>query len=656
MKNTEGVILNNRYKIEELAGSGGMARVYRAKDLQSDRILAIKSLKDEFLDDQEFVRRFDLEARAAASLSHPNIVKVFGIGEDKGMRYIAQQYIHGQSLKDEIADVGKLNWQVAAPIAIQIALALEHAHERGIIHRDIKPGNILLTKEGVAMVTDFGIARAVNTNTVTMTAGNALGSVHYFSPEQAKGTLVDNRTDIYSLGILMYEMLTGEVPFDGDSAVTIAVRHLQEAPKPPRELEPSIPQGMEDIILRCLQKSPSDRYQNTRELIDDLDRFMIEPEGRYGIIHQEVKNEKEASLVTPLPTQIEGRNFEKLVDLERNIEKRRMSRIRDLVLVIALLILAGVALFLAGNYLLDRMDNGTFTTTTNQNIFTVPNFENSALEEVANYLRSEGINFKVNHNSSETLAAGYIISQSIAPNTEISRDGTHITGNELILTVSQGSEFTVVPDVTSMNLEEAIGVLTSEEYGFIVSQQRRPDASSEKGTILLVNPGVGTRVRKGERIDLIISDGPNMGAIPNVLRQGVEQAKTRLESSGFSVVIEVPANLADVEDLYVVEMNPEAGTRDFVGTITLRAGTYAEANPTPTPIPTTTRATTTTTTTAPTTTEPTTTEPTTTEPTTEPTTPAPTPTPTTEPTTLAPAPTPAPTVPSTPAPSSSIVE
>ena len=249
-----GTILNNRYKILELAGTGGMAKVYKATDLNTGEVVAIKTLKSEYNDDLEFVRRFDLEARAAASLSHPNIVNVYGVGEDNGVKYIVQEYVNGKSLKEKLEETGKMDWRLAVPIVIQIALALEHAHSQSIVHRDIKPANILITPDGVCMVTDFGIARATNSNTVSMTGGTALGSVHYFSPEQARGGAVDHRSDVYSLGILMYELLTGEVPFDGESSVAVAVKQLQEEPVKPRELESSIPQGLEDIILRCMQK------------------------------------------------------------------------------------------------------------------------------------------------------------------------------------------------------------------------------------------------------------------------------------------------------------------------------------------------------------------------------------------------------------------
>ena len=336
----KGRILSNRYEIIEQAGRGGMAEVYKARDFESGEIVAIKALKPEFNDDDEFVKRFDLEARAAASLSHPNIVNVYGVGEDRNIRYIVQEYIEGRSLKEELQDKGKLDWRIAVPVVIQIALALEHAHSQSIIHRDIKPANILITEDGVCIVTDFGIARAVNANTVTMTGSNALGSVHYFSPEQARGGIVDHRSDIYSLVILLYELVTGQSPYNADTSVAIALQHLQEQATLPTELEPSIPKGLEDIILRCIAKNPDDRYENSRALIDDLDNFMINPNSRYGRRRQV---QEQVSAATPGPTVTgsvqDGQSLQKVIDLEDSIGSRRRSRNVDAIITVIVIII-----------------------------------------------------------------------------------------------------------------------------------------------------------------------------------------------------------------------------------------------------------------------------------------------------------------------------
>ena len=227
----EGLVLGNRYRIIRLLGRGGMADVYLASDLLEHMDVAVKILKAEFSTDAEFLRRFESEARAVSSLSHPNIVQVFGIGEENGIHYMVMEFIEGITLKELLQQCVRLDWDAAVPIAIQIGLALEHAHRKGIIHRDIKPQNIMITPDVKAKVTDFGIARASSVNTITMTGGGALGSVHYFSPEQARGGMVGEKSDIYSLGILLYELVTGVLPFDGDTSVSIAIKHLQENPQ-----------------------------------------------------------------------------------------------------------------------------------------------------------------------------------------------------------------------------------------------------------------------------------------------------------------------------------------------------------------------------------------------------------------------------------------
>lgn len=623
----EGIILNHRYKIESLAGQGGMARVYKATDLESGHTVAIKALKDELSDDLEFVRRFDLEARAAASLSHPNIVRVYGVGEDKGLRYIVQEYIEGHSLKDEIRAVGRLDWRVAAPVAIQIALALEHAHSHGIIHRDIKPANILMTTDGVAMVTDFGIARAVNNNTVTMTGGNALGSVHYFSPEQARGAMVNHKTDLYSLGILMYEMVCGSTPFDGDSSVAVAVKQLQEQPVRPRDIEPSIPQGLEDIILRCMQKSPDSRYEQARQLIDDLDAFMINPNGRYGVL-------KKAAVQAAAPIRVPGENnpdtFAKVINLEKDIIARRRSRIRDTVLAAVVALVCIAALVVGLSYLAKQIGTNVILSSESANMFLIQDYSNRRYSDVEPILVKEGIKHRKIEAPSEQIAEGNIIAQSIAQGTRINRDSTYLSGGELILTVSIGSEFTLIPDLSGYTGAEAVNLLSSKGYDLLVSQHERFSLNVGAGMIIEMNPQPGAMVKKESRIDIFISKGKNTGAVPDVEKQQVDAAKAYLASIGFDANIIVPSYLKGSEkDLYVVKMEPKAGTKNITGAVNLYAGTYADAFPTPTPIPTTTVETTATE--APT------------EPTTVPTNPPPT-TQTPAPTTPAPT-TPAPTTP-----------
>ena len=265
----EGRLLGNRYEIIEKIGNGGMAMVYKAKDHILNRNVAVKILRDEFTTDQEFIKRFEVEAQSAASITHANIVSVYDVGNEGNLYYIVMELVQGQTLKEIIVgEGGPLPWKWSVNIAIQIASALEVAHKNNIVHRDIKPHNIIITEDGVAKVTDFGIAKAVSNSTITA-FGTTIGSVHYFSPEHARGGFTDSKSDIYSLGVVMYEMLTGRVPFDADTPVSVALKHMQEAPIPPIELNEKIPQSVNDIILKAMRKDTNLRYQSAGELLKD---------------------------------------------------------------------------------------------------------------------------------------------------------------------------------------------------------------------------------------------------------------------------------------------------------------------------------------------------------------------------------------------------
>ncbi len=645
MNLNKGTILSNRYEIISLAGRGGMAEVYQSRDINSGEIVAIKALKPEFNDDPEFVRRFDLEARAAASLDHPNIVNVFGVGEDKGIRYIVQEYVDGRSLKEEIQDKGKLDWRLAVPVSIQMALALEHAHSQAIIHRDIKPANILVTEDGVCIVTDFGIARAVNANTVTMTGSNAIGSVHYFSPEQARGGVVDHRTDIYSLGIVMYEMVTGKVPFEGETSVSIAIKHLQEKPKAPSEITTSLPKGLEDIILRCLEKNPDNRYPNIRALIDDLDNFMINPNGRYGRVDQTVPDT--ASALTPGSTVTrtisnDDAALRKVISLEESIDKRRRSKTRDAVLTVVIVVLALALLLFAVWFVVSSLSENVDIDDSNTTTYEMQDFRGRNFEEVEEILQREGIRVENPLEvSSEEVEAGLIIAQNYAPGEEINVAATATDFNGVQFTVSTGSRYSTVPNVLGQSIDSVRSQLRNE-LGFTVLEREQYSIEAPEGSIISISPAPGEQVERGSRVTVTISRGRNNGPVPDVTGNRLNDSIDYLNSIGFSTTVQIPSNLAGQEDeLYVVSMSPDAGTSN-VQNVTIIAGTYADANPTPTPIPTTTVPTTTTEATT-TVEETTTTETTTTVATPAPTTSTdPTPAPTTvtpttaEPTTAAP--------------------
>ena len=276
-----GKRLDGRYEIHELIGAGGMALVYKAYDTIEDRTVAIKILKDEFLDNDDFIRRFKNESKAIAVLSHPNIVKVYDVSFGDRIQYIVMEYIDGITLKEYISNQEELSWKEALHFTIQILKALQHAHEKGIVHRDIKPQNIMLLQDGTIKVTDFGIARFSKNETRTMT-DKAIGSVHYIAPEQARGDLTDEKADIYSVGVMLYEMITGVLPFEADSAVSVAIMQMQAKPKSPREIKPNIPIGLEEITLKAMQKEKYNRFQSAQEMLNDISEFVLDPDIRFN--------------------------------------------------------------------------------------------------------------------------------------------------------------------------------------------------------------------------------------------------------------------------------------------------------------------------------------------------------------------------------------
>ena len=303
-----GMIIAERYEILGKIGTGGMADVYKAKDHKLNRFVAVKVLKPEFREDTTFIRKFKSEAQAAAVLTHPNIVNVFDVGDDNGVYYIVMELIEGITLKEYISKKGKLSVKEATSIAIQVSMGLEAAHSHGIVHRDVKPQNIIISMDGKVKVTDFGIARAASSNTIS---SNVMGSVHYSSPEQVRGGYSDEKSDIYSLGITMYEMVTGKVPFDGDTTVAIAIKHLQEEIVPPSIYTPELPHSLEQIILKCTQKSVDRRYQNMEDVIADLKHSLIDPQGDFVTltsVDNEAKtvviSDKELGEIKHMPKQI----------------------------------------------------------------------------------------------------------------------------------------------------------------------------------------------------------------------------------------------------------------------------------------------------------------------------------------------------------------
>ncbi len=582
-----GTLIGGRYSIVRLIGQGGMAHVYLATDQQGGASVAVKVMKSDLTHDQEFIKRFDTEARAASSLDHPNIVKVLGFGQDGDLRYIVQELVEGPTLKDLIQEHGALDWEIAVPLVIQIGLALEHAHRRGVVHRDIKPHNILITKDMVAKVTDFGIARAVSANTITLTSGMTFGSVHYFSPEQARGSIVSEKSDIYSLGIMLYEMVTGQVPFDGETSVAIAIKHLQEMPPLPSAVKRGIPSGLDNIIKKCIQKSPENRYLDARELVDELDAFMIDPVGIYGVLanNDYEGNTSALGLKRPEP------NFGKLREIEKTINDRRRSRQRDIGIVVGIILLSLIFMISIGAWAYQKLTAPLSTDADTE--YTIPYFVGQAGTDVEIILTEAGIKFKLEAKPSPTVAAGLITNQDPAAGTKIRVNGTTI----LILTVSSGQQTTTLKDYSNKTYASAKADL--ESLGFVVNMTEEPSDVFEPGKVIKSNPAAGELVLVGSQITLVVCGGGTNVTVPSLFNLSFQVATDLCNSNHLPIgkwislhvdpITGVPIDLPEAERVVIKQSIAPDTVVPYQTVIILTYGNAQDLfnflNPTPTPEP-----------------------------------------------------------------------
>ena len=575
----EGMIFANKYRIVKLIGSGGMANVYLGIDMNTGVNVAIKILKPEFSSDEEFIRRFDAEAKSVASLNHANIVKVYGVGHEGNFRYIVQEYIEGITVKDLINQNGHLDWRNAVPIVIQIGLALDYAHQNGIVHRDIKPQNILISRDRVAKITDFGIARAASTTTITMT-GVQMGSVHYFSPEQARGGNVGPQSDIYSLGVSLFEMVTGRLPFDGDSNVAIAVKHLQETPPVPSSLMQGIPKGLDSIIAKCMQKSPERRYQTMRQLVTELDSLLVDPNGVYGVI----QNVPEKT--TNTDTNISFRQdpeYEKISEIEKSAESRRISRFRDNVLL-ALIVVVIIGVLIGIGILVVRAV-GNATQIEENTDYTVENYVGLTADEVIRKLDNAQVFYTVEYKVTDAYEPGIVIAQNIQEGVTIST--TNKLSN-LVITVSSVDESIILQDYSNTNYENCYKSL--QNLGLKFSLRPEPSDSVEPGMVIRTEPAANTQVLRGDTIIIIYATEPTSSVVPDVVGKSVEEAIEILSDNSLNYVVEgSPEVLALAEeDQYVILTNPVSGTTVArKSTVKLYVGTREDyqngGTPTPTP-------------------------------------------------------------------------
>lgn len=565
-----GMMIGDRYEILEKIGTGGMSDVYKAKCHKLNRFVAVKVLKQEFSENANFVSKFRIEAQAAAGLMHPNIVNVYDVGEENGIYYIVMELVEGITLKKYIEKKARLSYKEAVSIAIQVSMGIEAAHNNHIIHRDIKPQNIIISKDGKVKVTDFGIAKAATSNTIT---SNVMGSVHYTSPEQARGGYSDEKSDIYSLGITMFEMLTGRVPFNGETTVAIAIKHIQEELPSPKEFVPEIPTAVESIVLKCCQKSPDRRYQSVAELIADLKQSLMKPDEDFVVqndpdmeggtrmitesdmeqikrrtAYQEVKEPavRDDSMRLKADTQAMYDNAEDAGDEEDYDYNPRMERVTTLlaiaagVVIIVIVIILAVKVFggLSGD---DRENSsgpivteesestGAAASSSEQQLVRMPDVKGKNVEDARNSLAELGLRTAVEYEESDAIDAGVVISADVSVGTELA------VGSTVMLTASAGPQGIAVPNVTGLTYEEANSQLVS--LGFAVTKMEAYSESVEAGIVASQMPETGSTAPKGTNITVTVSLGKEEAKVrvPDLMGHPEEEATIKAIEAGLEI-------------------------------------------------------------------------------------------------------------------------
>ena len=551
----KGMFISDRYEIIDKVGSGGMSDVYKALCHKLNRYVAIKVLKQEFSEDKNFVSKFKIEAQSAAGLSHPNIVNVYDVGEDNGLHYIVMELIEGITLKKYIDKKGQLPVKEAVSICIQVAQGIEAAHNNHIIHRDIKPQNIIISKEGKVKVTDFGIARAASTNTIS---SNAMGSVHYISPEQAKGGFIDEKSDIYSLGVTLYEMLTGKVPFEGDSTVAIALQHVQNDIPSPKRLVPDLPVSVEKIILKCTQKKPDRRYLKVSSLIADLKKSLITPDEDFvqivsvdegaatvmisddeisQIRHESgfEKPELDIPVIGKDNHVMELEDEEEIEDdLETDEENPKLDKIIAIGGIVTAVIIVIAMFFILTNIVGDgcspsnpaekKTTTAEDETTLDAKHSRVPKVVGVAEDDAIALLKKEDLGYRIETDYHNTIEKGFVISSSVEEGTIVEKHTT------IILTVSDGAKEFDVPDIVGKNKEEARTIL-KDEYGLNPEFEYKPDAVAPLDTVIETSPKAPQQVKYGDSITVYLSSGADSTdtTVPNLAGETKDGAKAKLE-------------------------------------------------------------------------------------------------------------------------------
>jgi len=547
----EGKLLGNRYNVLEKIGDGGMATVYKALDKILNRKVAIKVLKDEHSNDQEFIKRFQIEAQSAASLSHPNIVSIYDVANDGDIHYIVMELIEGKTLKGLIKENKEIEWKQAVEIASQIASGLAQAHKNHIIHRDIKPHNIIMNKDGNAKITDFGIAKAVTASTINA-SGATLGSVHYFSPEHARGGYTDEKSDIYSLGVVLYEMVTGKVPFESDNAVTVAMKHLQEKPVPPIEISKDIPKGLNDIILKAMQKEVSERYSSASEIYNDLQKILRSPD---TLNVGGLKNMDDKNFATQkIPVIGSSNKNEKSVNrmdndyMGKTKKKKRTKKAAIGMLFVYILIAFGIIALSA--FATTKLLGGAFE---EKEYIRVPDLIGLHKDIALSQLQKLGLNMEIQANviSNET-PKDYIVSQVYVEGYRL-RPGATVG-----VTVSKGAKQILVPDVTNMSVDAA--KIEIEKNGLKFAMKEEPDALVPEGEIIKQDPIFNSEIGEGEIVTIFVSTGvpDGMVTVPNILEYGELQARDVITKANLIPVVTYAEKLTEPEGK-ILSQTPEEG-------------------------------------------------------------------------------------------------
>ncbi len=498
-----GRVLAGRYQINGFIGEGGMSRVWRALDQNTGKNVAVKVLREEYSEDESFIRRFDREAQAASRMSHPNIVNLLDVGvEEDGTRYLVMEYVQGKTLKRFIQESGALRPEIAAQIIIRVLAALQHAHQNGVVHRDIKPQNILIDKEGTVKVADFGIARMANAQTVNQTDESVMGSVYYFSPEQARGAAVDARSDIYSVGVVFYEMLTGKVPFTGDTPVAIAMQHLQTAPIPPAEVNPSVSSALDFVVLHAMEKKPRRRYQSAEEMLRDVRLAMEHPDTILAAREEAERREK---------AERERERKDKSV-------RRRVRVMRAALVTVFSLLLVG-AIIGTGYFAVQRVVDEK------SSLVEVPAVIGRMKEDAITLLISAGLEPAVTYDEYPLVKENLVADQSVAPGQKVEK------GSFVTITVSRSVYETNIPTVTGVPLSEAQEILSNA--GLVVSEIETQPSEAANMIVIQQLPDAGTNAHKGDSVKLIVSGG--IVVMPSLQGMTREQAEQTIIAYGLTL-------------------------------------------------------------------------------------------------------------------------